>query len=139
VKGRGRYELPGSIISVGAGIDLLMSKSAAISIGGVTPLGAFCSVSVDFDQPLVADAEVVCDFVEDDVAYLGSEAFRIVGCEALDRSPEDGDLVGEHRRIRRRSPRQGDPPVEAEQPLPRRRFVLDDDFDVRERVAKIGR
>src|SRR6266540_4812160 len=36
------------------------------------------SVPVDLDEPLVADAEVVCDLVQDDASDLSAQELRIV-------------------------------------------------------------
>jgi hypothetical protein len=51
------------------------------------------SITVDFDQSLVADPEVVGDLVEDDPAHLFAKPSRVTCVKADERAAEDRDLV----------------------------------------------
>jgi hypothetical protein len=53
-------------------------------------------VTIDLDQTLVADSEVVCDLVEHDAPHLLAKDLRVVSVDAYERAAEDRDLVGEY-------------------------------------------
>ena len=95
-------------------------------------------VAVDLDQPLVTDAEVVCNLVQHNVPDLPAEQFRVVSVEALERATVDRDLVREHPAVVTAPSRERHAPVETEQSLPWRRLVFNHDLDVRDLFAKIG-
>jgi hypothetical protein len=54
------------------------------------------SVTIDFDQTLVADSEVMRDLVEDDASHLAAEQLRVVSVETHERATVDRDLVRQH-------------------------------------------
>ena len=70
---------------------------------------------------------MVRDLVHDDVADTLAEPTAVGAVHALDRVPEDGDLVRQRACVGRRPPRERHPLVEAENRLPRRRLLVDDD------------
>ena len=96
-------------------------------------------VAVDLDQPLVADAEVVCDLVQHNVPDLLAEQFRVMSGGAFERATVDRDLVRQRPAVVTAPSRERHALVETEQSLTRRRLVFDHDFDVRDPFAKIGR
>src|SRR4029077_7038144 len=63
----------------------------------------------------------------------------VAGSESRDRPAEDADLVGKHSAVRAAPSRQRYAAEQAEQRLPVRRLVLDDDLDVAHRRTEIGR
>jgi hypothetical protein len=82
---------------------------------------------------------VVRDLVQHDVSDVAAQQLGIVSVEALERAAVDRDLVGQRAGVVDPAPRQRDALVEPEQRLPRRRLVLDDDLDVGDLFAQIGR
>src|SRR5262249_55423681 len=84
------------------------------------------SVAVDFDQTVVADTEIVCDFVADDAAHLALEAAELASAETEQRPTEDRDLVRVRPRVEDALLRQRHALVEPEQRLSVGRLVLDD-------------
>jgi hypothetical protein len=82
---------------------------------------------------------VVRDFVEHDVNDIAAQQLGIVSVEALERATVDRDLVRQRAGVIDPAPRERDALVEAEQRLPRRRLVLDDDLDVRDLFAQVVR
>src|SRR5262245_30543763 len=54
------------------------------------------SVTVDFDQTLVADSEVMRDLVEDDASHLTAKQLRVLSAEPPERAAVDRDLVRQH-------------------------------------------
>ncbi len=90
------------------------------------------SVAVDLDQPLVADPEMVGDLVQHDPPDLLVQQRRVVTVCALERAAVDRDLVGKRCAVVVAPARQRDALVEPEQALPRRRFVLDHELEVRD-------
>ncbi len=52
------------------------------------------SVSVELDEPVVADPEVVSDLVQDDALDLAPQPFQVGAVQSLERAAEDSDLVG---------------------------------------------
>src|SRR5438132_12573967 len=97
------------------------------------------SVTVDLDQALVADPEMMGDLVQDDAPDLPLEPTAVVPVEALERAAVDRNLVRQRARVAAAAPRQRNPLVEAEERLPRRRLVRDDDGHVRHAAAQVGR
>ena len=83
------------------------------------------SVTVDFDQALVADPEVVGDLVQDDPAHLPAKPFRVVCVEPHEWAVEDRDLVRQHPAVIAAASGEGYALIEAEQSLTGRWFVLD--------------
>jgi hypothetical protein len=82
---------------------------------------------------------VVRDLVEYDVSDVAVQQLGIVAVEALERATVDRDLVGQHAGVVDAAPRERDASVEAEQWLPWRRLVLDDELDVGDLLAEVGR
>src|SRR6201987_3322780 len=97
------------------------------------------SVTIELDQPLVADPEVMRDLVEHDVSDLAAQTIGVAGSESRDRPAEDADLVGKHSAVRAAPSRQRYTVVQAEQRPPAGRLVLDDDLNVAHRRTEIGR
>ena len=95
-------------------------------------------VAVDLDEPLVADAEVVCDLVQNNVPDLPTEQFGVMSEEAFERTTVDRDLVRERPAVVAAPLRERHAPVEPEQSLSWRRLVFNQDLDVRDPFAKIG-
>src|SRR5947207_7314164 len=93
------------------------------------------SVTVDLDQTLVADPEVVRNLVQHDPPHLPAQRLRVLTKMALERAAIDRDLVREHAAVEAPAPRQRDALVEPEQRLAARRLFLDDDLDVRHLLA----
>src|SRR6266508_4169501 len=81
---------------------------------------------------------MVRDLVHDDAPDLAAEPVRVAAVESLERAAVDADLVGEDAAVPAPAPRERDALVEAEQRLARRRLLLDDDLDVRHRLAQVG-
>jgi uncharacterized protein (DUF1800 family) len=54
------------------------------------------SVTIDFDQTLVADSEVMRDLVQDDASHLAAKQLRVVSVETHERTTVDRDLVRQH-------------------------------------------
>ena len=96
------------------------------------------SVTIELDQPLVADPEVMRDLVEHDVSDLAAQTIGVAGSESRDRPAEDADLVGKHSAVRAAPSRQRCAAVQAKQRLPVGRLVLDEDLDVAHRRTVIG-
>src|SRR3954453_199209 len=128
------------------------STSACTSgSSGTTPLSRRRrSIGPEFLEPLVRDAEVVRDLVDDRVPDVVHHSVEIAG-PAADRQPVDRDPVrkvpGVRRRprrerhapgVRRRPPRGGHPLGEPEQ-VRDPAVVLDHDSDVAHQPAELGR
>ncbi len=94
---------------------------------------------MELSQSRVADAEVVCDLMENDAPNLPAQAGGIATVEALERSAVDRDLVGRDSGVRASAPRVRDALVEAEKRHAGRRLVLDDELDIGHEAAKIVR
>src|SRR5437867_13257648 len=88
-------------------------------------------VAIELDEALVADAEVVRDLVQHHAPDLTAQALAVVAVVPLERAAVDRDLVRRDSRVAARPAGEGNALVEAEQRLPVRRLVLDDDLDVR--------
>jgi hypothetical protein len=82
---------------------------------------------------------VVRDFVEYDVSDIAAQQLGIVSVEALERAAVDRDLVRQRAGVIDPAPRERDALVEPEQRLPRRRLLFDDDLDVGDLFAQVGR
>jgi hypothetical protein len=82
---------------------------------------------------------MVRDLVEYDVSDVAAQQLGIVPVQAFERAAVDRDLVGQRARVIDPAPRERDALVEAEQRLPRRRLVLDDDLDIGDLLAEVGR
>src|SRR6266508_6152343 len=54
------------------------------------------SITIDFDQALVTDAEVVGYFMEDNPPHLPAKALRVLPVETHERAAIDRDLVRQH-------------------------------------------
>src|SRR5260370_42342424 len=71
---------------------------------------------------------------------MPAQQLGVVRVKGYERVSIDGDLVRECAAVARgRPPRQRDALVKPEQRLPRRRLVLDDDLDVGDLRAELGR
>jgi hypothetical protein len=94
-------------------------------------------IAIDLDQPLVADPEMVGDFVQNDALDLRDEPVWVVAVESNERPTVDRDLVREDVPVEGATPCQGHALVETEQALAGCRLVFDDDRDVRHQGAQI--
>jgi hypothetical protein len=101
------------------------------------PAGRGALVTVDLDEALVADAEVVGDLVEDDPPHLAAKPLRIAPVQTHERPAVDGDLVRQHPAVVTGAPGERDALIEAEQRSARRRLLLDHDLHVRHSRAEI--
>src|SRR5262249_18328865 len=118
----------------------LASHPAAYRGQGARALPASAaSVAPELEQPLVADAEVVSQLVQDDAADLRGQLRRVAAGAPLDRPAVDRDFVRQRERVPLRALREWDALVEPEQAPARRRLVLDDDLDVRHGVSELIR
>jgi hypothetical protein len=90
-------------------------------------------------EPLVADSEMVRDLVQHDAPDLPAQTLAIGTVESLERPAIDGDLVREYSGVAAPASCQRDALVEAEQRLTGRWLFLDNDCDIRDRLAKFGR
>src|ERR1700747_753493 len=97
------------------------------------------SVTIELDQPLVADPEVMRDLVEHDVPDLAAQTIGVAGSESRDRPAEDADLVGKHSAVRAAPSRQRYTAGQAEQRPPFGRLFLYDDLNVAHRRTEIER
>src|SRR3954452_22234702 len=102
------------------------------------------SVTVDLDQPFVADPEVMRDLVPDDVAHLVREHAHVRAVMPEKWPAVDRDLVRKRRVVERRAvagapPREGDALIEPEIVRPGRGLVFDGDLDICDLPSKLGR
>jgi hypothetical protein len=97
------------------------------------------SVAVELDEPLVRDAEVMRDFVQHDAPDRVLQALRVASVQALQRSAEDRDLVGQRAGVEGTAVRERHTLVEAQEGHARRRLLLDDDLHVGHEPAELWR
>src|SRR2546421_9338926 len=90
-------------------------------------------------EPILVDAEVVRELVENRDPDLVLQHGRIVTEFLLERQAIDRDLVGQGPRVGLAPLGQRDPEVEAEEVGVFGVLVLDHDLDVRHRPAQLGR
>jgi hypothetical protein len=96
-------------------------------------------VPIDFDQAIVADAEMVRDLVQDDSPDLTAQATGIGTVETLEWAPVDRDLVGCHPGVGGTALGQRQTLVEPEQRHAGRRLLLERDRHVRHEPAEVRR
>src|SRR4051795_2557142 len=115
------------------------STSACTSgSSGTTPLSRRSpSVGPELLQPLVGDAEVVRDLVDDGVPHLLDDVLQVAGPTAQ-RQPVDRDPVRQHSAVRRRPRGQRHALVEPEQ-VGRAAVVRNEDRDFAHHPAELGR
>jgi hypothetical protein len=75
------------------------------------------SVTVKLDQALVADTEVVGDFMEHNPSYFAAKRLRLMSVESDERTAENRDLVRQDRAVIAAAPSERDALIEAKQRL----------------------
>lgn len=82
---------------------------------------------------------MVGDLVQDDASDLDSETVMVTAREPLDRAAKDRHLVRQHTRIPATSESQRNAAIQTQQGFAGRRFLLDNDLNVRHRGSELGR
>ena len=121
--------------------DLVRAARLAARLGGLAKqwLSRTLLITIELDEALVADAEMVRDLVEHDAADLLAQPVAVGAVEADERIAVDRDLVGRDARVLAASLRQRHALVEPEERRAGCRLVLDDNRDVRHRLEQLGR
>src|ERR1700704_812884 len=95
-------------------------------------------VAADLDQPLVADAEVMCDLVQHDVPDLAPQHLRVPSIKPFQRTAVDRDLVRHRTGVAAPPPRERHALIQAKKRLTIWRLGLQHDLDVGDTVAQLA-